>query len=281
MERVAAHVFVSPAGSTRKAGRFICSLLEDEGYEVLEFDLGRRRGREGEVDEGVRKASLLVAGSPVYAGRALRPVMAWLKGMPRGEGKDALAYVSYGMVDKGSSLHRMAAALDEKGYRVQGLAEVLAEHSMMFRAGDPLGRGHPDGGDMETLRGWFGEVSPRLGRTDGAGMDFTSVRPAGALDRIIDAAVFTPQVMSLFWPPIRFREDRCIDCGACKEACPVGRLDGLPHVDEGIGCLYCYSCVRSCKQGAFTAPMWTISSAVRLLSRARGLKRKQATRGYS
>jgi len=277
----AAHLYISPGGSTRKAGQFVCSLLEDEGYEILDFDLARCRGREGELREGMGQADLLLVGSPVYAGHILRPLREFLGSAPRGKGKPALAYVCYGAVSKGGSLWHLAKALDGLEYRVIGLAEVIGEHSMMFRAGEPLGRGRPDDGDWEVLRAWMERIKPRLNQRGGGSMDYSVVRPPGPAGRILDATFFTPGFMHLLWPPMRFRGDRCIDCGACKKACPVGRLDRLPTIDREIKCLYCYSCVRKCSQGAFDAPMWTTHSAIRLFNRVLGRRERQSTRFYA
>jgi NAD-dependent dihydropyrimidine dehydrogenase PreA subunit len=277
----AAHLYISPGGSTRKAGQFVCSLLEDEGYEILDFDLARCRGREGELREGMEQADLLLVGSPVYAGHILRPLRQFLGSAPHGKGKPALAYVCYGAVSRGGSLFHLARALDNLGYRVLGLAEVIGEHSMMFRAGEPLGRGRPDDGDREVLRAWMERIKPRLNQRGGGSMDYSVVCPPGPAGRILDATFFTPGFMHLLWPPMRFRGDRCIDCGACKKACPVGRLDRLPTIDREIKCLYCYSCVRKCSQGAFDAPMWTTHSAIRLFNRVLGRRERQSTRFYA
>ncbi len=247
---------------------------------MLDYDLARYRGREEEVREGIRTSSLVVVGSPVYGGHAAGPLMSFTKGIPHGNGKPALAYVSYGVVSKGSSLYRMAKSLDGLGYHVLGLAEVLATHSMMFRASNPLGKGRPGEEDREVLRTLVEELAPRLDGVDGGSMDYSAARPPRLIDRVLDTTFYTPRVMHYAMPPKRFRQDRCIDCGACRKACPVGRLDKLPVIDKSIKCLDCYSCVRSCEQKAFTAPMWVASPVLRLFSKVEGTGEKQATRCY-
>ncbi len=236
--------------------------------------------REEEARDGIKNSSLLIVGSPVYGGHAPGPLMRFIKGIPRGNGKPALAYVSYGVVSKGSSLYRMAKSLDGLGYHVLGLAEVLAAHSMMFRTGKPLGKGHPGEDDWKVLRTWVEELAPRLESVGGGSLDYSAVRPPRCIDRALDATFYTPQVMHYAMPPKRFRKDRCIDCGACRKACPVGRLDRLPVIDKSISCIDCYSCVRSCEQGAFTAPMWVARPVLRLFSKVEGIGEKQATRYY-
>ena len=276
----AAFLYISPSGSTRKAGREVCSFLETRGYEVAEFDIARYRGREQEIYRGINESSLLLVGSPVYADHAAYPVMSLLESIPRGEGKPALAYTTYGEVSSGSSVYQLFKALDGKGYRVLGLAEVLAVHSMMFRVGRPAGKGRPNEEDFEVLRRWVEELAHGLERDDVAGIDASRIRP-GRFDRMLDAVVFNPGFMHHFWPRIRFSPERCDSCGACQKKCPVGRLDDLPRIDGGTDCLYCYQCVRSCPQGAFDAPMWIAHPVIRMFSKALGMREKHATRTYA
>lgn len=275
-----AHCYLSPSGSTRKAGRKICALLEENGYTADEFDLSRCRNRMDEVYEGIRAASLLLIGSPVYANHAAGPVLALLGDLPEGAGKPALAYVTYGGVSKGSSLFEMAEALSGKGYSVLGLAEVLAVHSMMFRDVDPVGKGHPGEVDWRALASWIEKISPLL-KPVGAAMDYSCTRPPGRLSRSLDTGVFTPRFMRHLWPSIRFRPEKCTMCGACTSVCPAGRLDDLPRIDEATSCLYCYQCVRCCPEGAFNAFMQVTHPAVRVLSRASNRRCGPETRYYT
>ncbi|MBN2026821.1 MAG: 4Fe-4S binding protein [Actinobacteria bacterium] len=276
----AAFLYLSPSGSTRKAGREVCSFLEARGYATAEFDIARYRGREEEIFGGIRECSLLLVGSPVYADHAAYPVMSLLGSIPRGGGKPALAYTTYGEVSSGSSVYQLFKALDGKGYRVLGVAEVLAVHSMMFRGSSPAGKGRPNEEDFEALGRWLEELTHGLERDDYEGIDASRIRP-GRFDRLIDAAVFNPGFMHHFWPVIRFRPDRCDSCGACQKKCPVGRLDDLPRIDSDIDCLYCYQCVRSCPRGAFEARMWIAHPAIKLFSKASGMRKKHATRTYA
>lgn len=281
MKKQVAHCYLSPSGSTRKTGRGICSLLEERGYDTLEFDLARYRGREGEVLEGVAASSLLLIGSPVYANHAAGPVVELVETLPFGNGKPALAYVTYGGVSKGSSLYQLAGILDARGFRVLGLAEVLAAHSMMFRDPDPIAKGHPNDEDWETLAAWIETLSGKLGEDGGGAVSYADTRPPGKVGRVLDATVFTPGVMRHFWPPIRFYPEKCTSCGACQATCPVGRLDDLPRIDETVRCLFCYQCVRHCPEGAFDAATKLMHPAVRMLSRVSGLREAQATRFYA
>jgi NAD-dependent dihydropyrimidine dehydrogenase PreA subunit/NAD(P)H-dependent FMN reductase len=274
-----AFLFLSPSGSTRKAGRMICSLLEARGYDAREFDISRYREGEEEVNRAIRESSLLLVGSPVYADHAAYPVTSFLRSIPRGGGKPALAFVTYGEVSSGSALYQLWKELDGKGYRVLGLAEILSVHSMMFRDRRPLGKDHPGEEDLEMLSGWVEEIARGLEREDTAGIDGSLIRP-GKFDRALDAAFFNYSFMHHFWPRIRFRPERCTSCGVCQKKCPVGRLDDLPRIDEDSRCLYCYQCVRSCPEGAFEAPMWIAHPAIRFFGKLSGLREKPSTRVY-
>jgi pyruvate formate lyase activating enzyme len=44
---------------------------------------------------------------------------------------------------------------------------------------------------------------------------------------------------------IRIVADRCIECGACSEACPIGLADG-PTLPDPLKCLHCGACAAVC-----------------------------------
>lgn len=274
-----AFLYLSPSGSTRKTGREICSFLAAKGYVPQELDLALYRGREKEVFREINESSVLVVGCPVYACQVPFPLAPLLKSIPLGKGKPALAFCTYGGVDSGSALYQLWKSLNTKGYRVLGAAEVLSVHSMMFRDNNPVGLGHPNEEDFEVLRCWVDEVAPKLELDGNAGVNGPSLRP-GKLERLIDWALLNPRVLCYVWPTIRFMPEKCDHCGACQKKCPLGRLDDLPRIDKKTRCLYCYQCVRYCREGALHAPMWTIHPAIRLLSKITGIRGEHTTKFY-
>ncbi|MBN1288839.1 MAG: 4Fe-4S binding protein [Actinobacteria bacterium] len=265
--KTAAHIFISPSGSTKKTGRAICSMLEERGYTVREFNLAKYRGREKEVYEAIGASSLLVVGSPVYAGSALSPVTAFLNKMPTANKKPALAYVTYGTVSKGDSLFQLAGALDRKGFKVLGLAAVVAEHSMMFKSGNPLGKGRPGESDNGEIKSWVDSISSSLESTGGKSMDYSVARQRQLFGKVMQATAFRPEFQGFIFPPVSFREESCDSCGACIEVCPSGRLDNLPRINKSVKCLHCYQCVKVCGESAMSAPVRLMQPVLHALAR--------------
>lgn len=261
------NVFLSPSGSTEKTGRIISSLLEKKGYSVREFNLANYRGKENEIYDEISRASLFLVGSPVYAGKPVSPVISFLNKLPgRGE-IPVLAYVTYGAVSKGDSLYQLATLLDKKGFKVLGLTEVVSEHSMMFKSRNQLGKGRPGDPDNARLDSWINSLATAFESASGKTMDYSAAAKLHPLGKAIQSTAFRPELDNLLFPSARFNPEKCDSCGACAEACPIGRLSNLPKIDTSRACIHCYQCVKTCDSGAFSAPVQIMYPLLRVLSR--------------
>lgn len=280
-EKTAALCYVSPQGTTRKAGRKITSFLKDYGYARREYDLaGSGDDRLREAAEKTAREDLLIVGSPVYADHILDPVRRFLQYLPGAEEKPALVYATFGEVSKGVSLYEMSRALALKGYSVKGAAKVLCLHSMMFRSERPLGEGHPGTADWKVLEEWIGRVINRIEGDSDDELDVRGMRSRSRLYRLLTRTVFDMRFMGRVAPPISFDPEKCTDCGACKKRCPTGRLDSIPGAPPEGPCLHCYECVRSCPQGAMEAPMYYSYPFIRFFQSSASRREEQATKYY-
>ena len=272
--------YLSPQGTTGQVGRKIASLLSDHGFITLEYDLSRGAGT-GSIRSMAKQAgeaSLLVVGTPVYADHAVYPVVSFMKDLPDGGGKPALAYVTFGGVSAGVAPFRVTDLLRSRGYSVKGVASVLCVHSMMFGNEEPVGGGHPNESDWSVVSEWIDTVADRLEPDDDRELDIDRMRPRSPAVRLLTSTVFDMRFMGKVAPKIRFHRGMCTRCGACAARCPVGRLDNLPEISRNPRCLHCYECVRVCPEGAFDARMWISYPVIRFFSKMAGRGEEQVTR---
>lgn len=246
-------VYISPAGTTRRAADIIGGELAARGRACPVVDLGDREVRSGlhDVYAAARDACLFI-GSPVYAGHAVPAVMDFIAGLPAGHSCLSVPFVTWGAVTSGVALFEMAKALEDKGYPVAAAAKIVAEHSLLWQSVSPLAQGRPGADDAAQLRMLVKSV------LDALKGESTARVASGALNYQREALQQTFAGLSVraarkVLPQIVIHRERCTLCGQCAEACPVDavRLDDGPLFDEG--CIACYTCLRACPEQALQA----------------------------
>jgi len=247
-------VYMSPAGTTRRVAGIITEELLACGRACTAVDLGDRPARLGIAaarDAAACNACLFI-GSPVYAGHAVPAVMDFITSLSGGSSCCSVPFVTWGAVSSGVALFEMAGALEAKGYPALAAAKIVAEHSLLWQSGSPLGGGRPDAADTRQVRTMVRNVLEALDSGTAARLSPAALNYQSKPLQKIFAGLSVNAARKVL-PPIVLERDRCTACGTCAAACPVDAVslaDG-PVFDEG--CIACYSCLRACPEQALRA----------------------------
>ena len=263
-------VYFSPAGSTRQVALTIEERLTQLEQIVTVFDLslGVQEVSAGIVafcsQSGPR---CLWIGSPVYCDHAVPLVENCLRQFPAATERYCVPFVTWGGVTSGLALVEMGGILQQQGYQLLGAGKVLAQHSSMWGAEQPLAQGHPKKEDLDKVNLLVEQVVKKLNQP---------VKESLALEVLdylspalrADAGGKTLALAKASRPPLTADPDKCSSCGTCEECCPVQAItmDNVPVV--GDSCVLCMQCVQHCPEQAFPYDHTTIASFIEAMADA-------------
>ncbi len=244
-------VFFSPAGSTRLIAECIEKNLAGHGMTASVFDLGRTSPEQrAEILESLRQPCCLWIGSPVYCDHAVPLVMDFIQALPVAPGRYAVPFVTWGGVTSGLALPEMAEALNKQQITPLAAAKMLAVHSSMWTASEPLGAGHPDAEDLARVATLVDTVVDRLAQPTVVPLDLDVLDYLSKALRA-DAAGKSLALAKAGGKPLAADEQLCVQCGDCVEVCPVQAITLAPFPVIDDTCLLCMQCVRTCPENAF------------------------------
>jgi ferredoxin len=154
---------------------------------------------------------------------------------------------------------------------------VLAEHSSLWAAAEPLGAGRPDAADLAQVRELVATVVANLGQAAPAPLDLRRLDYLSPSLRTEAASKSLAKAKSMM-PAPRAVETRCTRCGECAAVCPVGAITLDPYPVMAEHCVRCQQCVRICPEGAF--PHDPAATATRLAAMAAASDEDKVTRVF-
>lgn len=244
-------VYFSPAGSTRLVADTILRRLTELGEEPIFLNLAVHQRETDGVKDWIRHPCCLWIGSPVYCDHAVPLVTGFIEGLPRSILQSyTIPFVTWGGVTSGLALLEMATQLRAKNYIPLAAAKVLAVHSSMWRALQPLALGHPNKDDLAQIAQMVDEVLCLLPRKAVAGLDLQLLDYLSPNMRT-DALGKSLQAAKAAMLPLAVNEQDCLQCGECTEICPVAAITLVPFPKFNDHCVLCLQCVRTCPQQAF------------------------------
>ena len=272
-------IYFSSNGSTRKAMEMIAEGMQESEHPVEMLDVGEyiRTDNLSRIYNMIPGYSVIVFGTPTYFHHP-PPLFKRFINMipPAGNNQSAGLVSTFGGVCSGVVLSELAKILENKGYKLLGGIKILAEHSLMFQGGNPLGYGHPNISDFAIIREFCTNIIERAAQ-DHQGYEAGDFNDKSSFLRFLDATVINMKSLSVIMPTPKVDHKLCIKCKKCVQTCPVANITLNEYPEHGEGCISCYNCVRNCPQGATRAPLKTLESILRLLAKIFGRNERLQT----
>ena len=235
-------VYYSATGNTQTVARAIGeALAQGLNAALCEVDFTLPAARQAVQTFGPE--DLVVAATPVYAGRVPNLLMPYLRDMVRCEGALAVPVVLFGNRNYDDALMELSKLLTANGAVCVAGGAFVGEHSFSRT----LGAGRPNGADMAEMDAFADGVAAKLAAGDTAPVTVGGCEPI--------RPYYTPRdrhgaPINILKVKPRTDMDKCGGCGLCAARCPMGSIDAA-DVSQVTGvCIKCCACVKGCPAGA-------------------------------
>jgi ferredoxin/flavodoxin len=259
-------VYFSPAGSTRHVAKVIEKRFMVLGAEISSFDLAQCSNDVAmTISQQIKSSednSCLFIGSPVYVSHAAPLVMECIAKLIVGDSAFAVPFVTWGGACSGISLYEMGKELINKGFTLLGAAKVLAVHSLMWELEEPLGKGHPDAGDDQTIEKLVNHIYQNLNEDNPKGIKLSNLAYQ-TRENHAEMEKINIQSAKPHMPARSINVGQCNQCQICSEVCPMDAVTLTPYPEFGDGCVFCFNCMKNCPEQAINSDFSAIWKRIR------------------
>lgn len=241
-------IYFSPTGGTEKVMKLLASAWES----VMIIDLSVPEADYGDYNFSEKDVCLI--GIPVFEGRVPKIVLERISHM-KANNTPAVLVAVYGNRDFNDALLELKNELMPMGFRPVAAVSTVAHHSSL-----PMyAEGRPDQQDAEELKSFSAQLKEIVEAGKSEPVEVPGNEP----------------YIEISMPPNYplFDREKCIDCKACAEKCPVQAIDRDTLELNQDRCARCVRCVYVCPAGArYLDPARQQAAAQRLAKLFEGRK---------
>ncbi|MGE5677448.1 MAG: 4Fe-4S binding protein, partial [Pseudomonadota bacterium] len=184
---------------------------------------------------------LVVFGTPVYAGRVPNVLLPYLKEKIKAAGALAVPIVLFGNRDYDDALIELKGILESDGFDTIAAGAFIGEHSFSRL----IAGGRPDEQDILSAHRLSEIAAGRAAEMDPSARKLTIKGEEGRL-----RPYYAPR--DRYGTPINILKvkpktnGKCINCGACAAACPMGSISSEDFGLVSGLCIKCGACIKKC-----------------------------------
>lgn len=252
-------VCFSPTGTTKAILQSIARGINHNTVELIDITKPVARNQQLQTSEN----ELLIVAVPVYVGRVPALLIEWLQAV-KACNTPTVCIVVYGNREYDDALLELKDILIKRGCIPIACAAYIGEHS--FSSSEtPIAVDRPDANDLhhaELLGHKINEKLLAISSVD----DISDINVPGTYPYKGDSKTWIVDFIAI--------SNKCSQCGACVEACPVGaiNLENSSLLDKEK-CILCCACIKCCPQNARTMKTGIVKdTAIRLSEKCKQRK---------
>lgn len=244
IKKIAA-LYYSATGNTKKVVSVLAKVMaESLGVHAEYIDLTLPVARKSAYE--FQPGTLVLAGTPIYAGRVPNKILPFFQEKLTGNGAIAIPIVTFGNRSFDNGLIELRNELEAHGFHTVAGAAVPAQHGFSAL----LATGRPNEEDFSQLNEFGRKVIAKISAMDSAPAAPITVPGNGPV-----GPYYTP--LGVDGKPAVFLKAKpktdpikCNGCGLCAGVCPMGSIS-FEHCSQVDGiCIKCQACVKVCPTGA-------------------------------
>ena len=245
-------VYFSPTGTTKAVVEGIARGIGPGTPEYLDITTPEAR-KEPLV---ARENELLVIAVPVYMGRVPALVHGWLNAI-QAQNTPAVCVVVYGNRTYEDALLELQDIIVKCGGVPIAGGAWIGEHSFSCPE-TPTAAGRPDTDDLRHAEEFGRKIREKLQSVPSV-RELPEVQVPGERPYRGDPTLWTVDFISV--------DDRCTQCGVCREGCPTGAIspDDSSVIDQEK-CITCCACIKKCPEHARTMKPGLVMEASKRLN---------------